>query len=229
MAEEIYSEVSGDPFKKLLAESKVKGELFKFFTEAFSSKPKLVIIVDQASDELREAVEDLPFESRIIEFKTFERENVGISVHAHLFEPLYTVPSETIIKKERELPEHYLSWEKRLVWVDENIREIVNTLTNRILQLRNTTSKTSGRYLCFYKGKPSTKSIFAAFLLRKHALNVRIRADPATFKDPKKMTGDRVYKGWFFKQNQEREFKIASKEQIDYAMELIVQSYELAV
>ncbi|MEM1551310.1 MAG: hypothetical protein QXH03_01405 [Candidatus Bathyarchaeia archaeon] len=229
MAEAIYSEISSDPFMNTLVKSK-KDEPFKFLTEVFSSKPKLVIIVNEASDELKEAVEDLPFESKIIEFKTFERENVGIRVHAHLFEPLYAVPSATLKTTEKQkLPEHYLKWEKRLTWVDENVREIVNALTNRILQLRNATHETHGRYLCFYKGKPSTKSIFAAFLLGKHSLSVRIRVDPATFKDPKKMTGDRVYKGWFFKQGQEREFKIASKEQIDDAMELIAQSYELAI
>lgn len=231
MAEAIYTEVLNDPFKKALAESKVKGELFKFFTELFSSKPKVAIIVDETAEELKEAVEDLPFESKIVEFKTFEREHVGLSVHAHLFEPLYSIiPSRMLeIKREkRELPEHYLSWEKRLVWVNDNVREIVNGLTYRILQLRETTHEHHGRYRCFYKGKPSTKSIFAAFLLGKHSLSIRIRADPATFKDPQKWTGDKVYKGWFFKQGQEREFKITSKEQIDYAMELIAQSYEMA-
>jgi predicted transport protein len=49
-----------------------------------------------------------------------------------------------------------------------------------------------------------------------------------TFKDPQKLTGDKVYKGWFFKQGQEREFKVTSKEQIPYAMELIKQSYDIS-
>jgi hypothetical protein len=39
---------------------------------------------------------------------------------------------------------------------------------------------------------------------------------------------DKVYKGWFFKQGQERKFKITSKEQIPYAMELIKQSYDIS-
>jgi predicted transport protein len=60
------------------------------------------------------------------------------------------------------------------------------------------------------------------------ALKIRIRTDPTSFKDPRKWTGDRIYKGWFFKQGQEREFKITEMPQIDYAMELIKQSYELA-
>jgi predicted transport protein len=231
LAGAVHSEVSSDLLRKALTESKVKGELFKFFTDLFSSKPKVVIIVDEATEELKEAVEDLPFESKIVEFKTFERNGVGLSVHAHLFEPLYSIiPSKMpeIKRGKREYPEHYLSWEKRLAWVDGSVREIVNALTYRILQLREATYELHGRYCCFYKGKPSTKSIFAAFLLGKHSLSIRIRTDPATFRDPQKWTGDRVYKGWFFKQGQEREFKITNKEQIDYAMELITQSYELA-
>ncbi|MGB9693575.1 MAG: hypothetical protein ACPLYF_01890, partial [Fervidobacterium sp.] len=231
LARDVYSEVSSDLIKIALVESKVKGELFKFFMDLFSSKPKVVIIVDEATEELKEAVEDLPFESKIVEFKTFERDGVGLSVHAHLFEPLYSIiPTKMpeIKRRKRIYPEHHLSWEKRLAWADEAVREIVKELTNRILQLQEATYELHGRYCCFYKGKPSTKSIFAAFLLGKHALGVRIRTDPATFRDSQKWTGDRVYKGWFFKQGQEREFKITNKEQIEYAMELIRQSHEPA-
>jgi len=65
-------------------------------------------------------------------------------------------------------------------------------------------------------------------MLTKKALKVRIRTDPTTFKDPRGLTRDRVYKGWFFKQGQEREFKIANEEQIENAIELIKQSYVLA-
>jgi len=79
----------------------------------------------------------------------------------------------------------------------------------------------------FYKGKPSTKSVFAGFFLTKEALKVRIRTKPATFKDPRRWTGEKTYH-WFFRTRQEKEFKITERDQIDYAMELIKQSYELA-
>jgi predicted transport protein len=65
-------------------------------------------------------------------------------------------------------------------------------------------------------------------MLRKKALKVAIRTDPKTFKDPDKWTGDKIYKPWFFKQGQERAFKITSKEQIPYALELIKQSYDIS-
>jgi len=231
IAEELYREILSDPFKEAFAKSKVKGELFKFLTEVFSSAPIVAIIIDEVTEELKEAVEGLPLVSRIIEFKTFAREGVGLGVHAHLFEPLYTIEKiseeQQKEKAKRPLPEHYKNWESMLAWVNDNVRDVVATLTENIIKFGNVTHSAHGRYYCFYKGKPSTKSIFSAFLLTKEALKVRIRTDPNTFKDPQKWTGVRIYKGWFFKQGQEREFKIANKEQIDYAMELIAQSYEL--
>ncbi|MEO0242711.1 MAG: hypothetical protein ABIM42_06735 [candidate division WOR-3 bacterium] len=36
---------------------------------------------------LDEAIKALPFESRIVEFKTFVREKSSLDMHAHLFEP----------------------------------------------------------------------------------------------------------------------------------------------
>lgn len=33
-------------------------------------------------------IEELPLQSKIVEFKTFERVGVGLGVHAHLFEPI---------------------------------------------------------------------------------------------------------------------------------------------
>jgi hypothetical protein len=102
LAQAIHNEVSSDLLKKALVESKIKGELFKFFTDIFSRKPELWIIVDEATEELKEALNDLPFESKIVEFRTFEREGVGLSVHAHLISP-YPFIQE---KKKVELEEY---------------------------------------------------------------------------------------------------------------------------
>jgi predicted transport protein len=116
-----------------------------------------------------------------------------------------------------------------LAWVSDNVKELVNILGERVAEFGDVNRAVHGRYLCFYRGKPSVKSIFAAFLLTKKALKARIRTDPSTFRDPQKWTGDKIYKGWFFKQGQEREFKIFSKDQLSYAIELIKQSYEISI
>ena len=90
IAEAIYSEITSDPFKQFFAKSKVKGELYKFLTDLFLYKKPIIIaiIIDEAIDELKEAIEELPLQSKIVEFKTFERVGVGLGIHAHLFEPI---------------------------------------------------------------------------------------------------------------------------------------------
>jgi len=131
----------------------------------------------------------------------------------------------------RLLPEHYESWEKMLTWVDEETRNIVKKLTIKIKKnMKDVVAKPRGRYFCFFKGKPSRKSIFVAFLLTKKYLNVKIRTDPTTFRDPKNLVREKVYSGWFFKTGQERMFTVKTRdvETIAYAIELIKHSYGLA-
>jgi len=126
-------------------------------------------------------------------------------------------------------PPHMLSWEKMFAWVDESTRELVKTLESKILEeFDDVNRKAIGRYYGFYKGEPTTNSLFAVFLLTKKALKVRIRTDPRTFRDTQNWTRGRVYKGWFFKKGEEKDFSIIGTHQLVYAIELIKQSYELA-
>ncbi|MDQ1278807.1 MAG: putative methylase [Thermoproteota archaeon] len=127
------------------------------------------------------------------------------------------------------MPEDYQSWQKMLAGIDENLKDIVKDIEVRVIGLGGVKSKLIGRYYGYYKGSPSTKSLFVVFLLTKKALRIRIRVDRNTFKDPKKWTGAAtIFDLWFFKQGQEQEFEITNRDQIDYAMELIQQSYEVS-
>lgn len=221
IAEAIYGEVSADPYKKVFVESKVKS---KFLTELFSSKPKIAIIVDEVTEELSEAVEDLPFETRIVEFKTFAREGVGLAVHAHLFEPI-------LVSAPPPPQQPCAAWNEKLKLASENVRELVEDLTNRIVgELKDVIHKPIGDNYEFFREKKTSRNRFAVLMLRKSWVSVRIRADPKTFKDERNWTKEKVYKGWFFTRGvgQEREFKIYSEEQLDYAMELIKQSYAIS-
>lgn len=231
LVDALYDEIDSNKqlrayIENLIASPEIKGILY----DLISQPPKIVVVIEEKGDEVHEACDGLKVEPIVIEFKTFVREGAE-SVHVHLFQPLTIlgkISVEEKIKEEGKLPEHYQSWEKMFAWTDSNIKQVVAKISERILNLEGTVNETRGRYYCFYKGKPSTKSIFAAFLLTKRALKVRIRTNPETFRDPKKWTGDKVYRGWFFKQGQEREFKITDRDQIDYAMELIRQSYDIA-
>jgi predicted transport protein len=227
-------EVNEDKVLKALIEKKTGQDSFRFLTELVSKPPKIALIVDKITPEVEKASKSLKklADTKIIEFQTFVREDAP-NVHAHLFEPLYGVERVEVKEKEereRKIPEHYKDWQSLFNWVEDSVKDVTKALESNIISINpsEVTKAVHGRYLCFYRGKPSTKSIFAAFLLTKKALKVRIRTDPSTFKDPQKLTGDKVYKGWFFKQGQEREFKITSKEQIPYAMELIKQSYGIS-
>ena len=232
IVEAVYNEIHNNPLKEYLVKSKVEGELYKFLSDLFSKKPVVAIIIDELLHELEEAVDELPLESKIVEFKTFVREDAP-TIHAHLFRPLYALEKGVKKKEEkkevtrRPLPEHYKNWETMLAWVDDNTKLVTRMLMAQILGLEQANGIARGKYYCFYRDKPNPIFVFAAFMLNQKELKVRIRTD-AEFKDPKKWTGDRIYAGWFFKRGKEREFKITQKEQISYAMELIKQSYEIS-
>lgn len=222
IAEAIYNEISSDSYKKVFAESKVKTELFKFLTDLLSLKTKMSIIIDEVTEELKESVEGLPFETRLIEFKTFEREGVGIAVHAHLFEPLEKPPPPPP-------PGRPGTWEKILKWVNEETRDLVMKLIKDVEEkFPGIEHMPRARYYYFYKGRErSLNSLFAVLLLTKKAVKVRIKTDPSTFKDEKGWT--KTMKGWFFPRKlQEREFTIKEEKQIPYALELITQSYNIS-
>ena len=90
----LYDKIKKDPFKKALFEAKdIKEEIHKFLSDLIRQGPKLVIIIDERTPELYEVMRRLPFKADIIEFKTFVREEIGIKVHAHLFNVLPSKPS----------------------------------------------------------------------------------------------------------------------------------------
>ena len=63
------------------------------------------------------------------------------------------------------VPEHRQSYENMLNWVDSNARELIKELTPLIISLGGVTHKPTGTDYIFYRGKPSSKSSFAVFLL----------------------------------------------------------------
>jgi hypothetical protein len=64
--------------------------IHRFLSDNFSNTlPTINIIIDQSWEALKEAVNKINPQPRIVEFKTYTRESVGLPVHAHLFEPVY--------------------------------------------------------------------------------------------------------------------------------------------
>jgi hypothetical protein len=111
IVETLYTYIMNDPFKLTFVQSKIKGELHKFLTDMiFSRPPTVVIIIDKLLPELEDAVGDLPFESKTVQFQTYVREDAE-NVRAHLFEPIYAEAEtqETTIGKPSDKGEKPLS------------------------------------------------------------------------------------------------------------------------
>lgn len=90
----IDEEIGKDEVLKVWIKSKIGSEeIHRFLSNLISSAPTITIIIDEKTNELEEVCHSLPGEKKIVEFKTFEREGVGLGVHAHLFEPLAKLPA----------------------------------------------------------------------------------------------------------------------------------------
>ncbi len=63
-------------------------DVHKCVSDIINKDPIILIIIDERTDKLDEAISSIKAEIKIIEFKTFEREGVGIAIRAHLFEPV---------------------------------------------------------------------------------------------------------------------------------------------
>jgi len=88
----IDEEISRDGFLKLRLRKAIEPtEIYRFLVDLISKPPVLTIIIEKDTEELREALNTLRYpQIKVVEFQTFVREGVGLSVHAHLFEPIYT-------------------------------------------------------------------------------------------------------------------------------------------
>jgi len=64
-------------------------DLHKILTDLIETQPTIAIIIDQKTPELNIICKKLPFPTQTIEFKTYTRENIGIGVHVHEFQPIF--------------------------------------------------------------------------------------------------------------------------------------------
>jgi hypothetical protein len=98
LRDSFYGEITGNRVIKAKVEEAISGEIHKFLSDLISKPPTLVIIIEQRTQELEEACKSLSWQPKVVEFKTFVREDAP-QVHAHLFEPVEVVkPSPETIK-----------------------------------------------------------------------------------------------------------------------------------
>ena len=226
----LYSRINEDIILKAIIRKAIStDDVYHFISKLVSSPPKIVILIDEKTSETEDACHIFKYPTEIIEFKTYVREDAE-NVHAHFFEPLCAIienrkQEEGTNANRKPTPEYMRTWAAKINWVNPKIKELTQTLHNQIAKLGNVDHVPSGPDYKFYKGKRSSDSIFVGMFLTHDALKIRIRTD-STLNDPKKWVSERTYK-WFF-QSGEKEFIIKDVSQLDYAMELIKQSYSLS-
>ena len=86
----IYEEIKKDDFlERKVRKASGTADIYKLLTDLISKPPVLTIIIEKRTEELNEALSALAHpQIKVLEFKTFVREGVGLGAHAHLFEPL---------------------------------------------------------------------------------------------------------------------------------------------
>ena len=85
----LYEAFSKDDILKAQLKKKIKsGEIYKFILDLLSEDPLIIVVIDEKTTELQEALKDLKGEVKALEFKTFRREGVSEELNAYVFEPL---------------------------------------------------------------------------------------------------------------------------------------------
>lgn len=104
------NQIIQDKVLKTIVETKIHPEeTHRFLSSLVSKPPRIAIIIDRETDEVKDAIKSLKKLGHIevVEFKTFVREDAP-NVHAHLFEPIYKrekVPTPMHVKKGEITPQ----------------------------------------------------------------------------------------------------------------------------
>ena len=146
----IYQEITVSKISKVGVEEEIgSGEIHKFLSDLISQPPILTIIIEKKTPELEEAINLLKYSPiKIVEFQTFIRKGVGLAVHAHLFEPLYTVSSL--------LPPPPIHTPAKSLEIKPHSGEIVKARKVTFEELVSAGLLQDGQVLYFYNTQPFT-------------------------------------------------------------------------
>jgi len=102
----MYEDILSDEMKRKVLESRGIKDIYRFLSDLILHRePEVVIIIDEKTAKLKEAIEELKPTPTIVEFKTFMNEEKGLEEHVHLF---------TEIVKKPPLPDWRGFWAKLL-------------------------------------------------------------------------------------------------------------------
>jgi len=84
----LHKTIRSDPIRNAAVQAQKIEDLHKILADLIDLQPTIAIIIDQKTPQLDQICKKLLFPTQTIEFKTYERENVGIGVHIHEFQSL---------------------------------------------------------------------------------------------------------------------------------------------
>ena len=87
----IDDEIANNPILAAWVKTRIQQvERHKFLSNLVTMSPTLVVIINRVTPELTEVCDIVSksLQTKVVEFRTFTREGVGLAVHVHLFEPV---------------------------------------------------------------------------------------------------------------------------------------------
>ena len=86
--EHLYEAIRSDIVLEAQVKQRIKsGEIYKFVSDVISEDPIIVIVIDEETGEVGEALRDIGGDKRVVEFRTYQRAGVTDSVYAYVFTP----------------------------------------------------------------------------------------------------------------------------------------------
>jgi len=84
-----YDEIKTNPILEARVKEKIgSGEVYKFISDLISVKPSIIIVINERTSELEEAIRDIRGDVKILEFKIFRREGISEEIDAYIFNPV---------------------------------------------------------------------------------------------------------------------------------------------
>jgi hypothetical protein len=116
IADALFNEIDSDEFDSLQLKKAIgTAETYKFLADLVSRPPVVTIIIEKRTEQLDEAISALAHSQiKVVEFQTFTREGIGLNVHAHLFEPLYSKVASPSTSPQPPQPSHLSQQSKRV-------------------------------------------------------------------------------------------------------------------
>ena len=89
----LYDSFDDDEVLKARLKQNIKTrEIHKFISDLVSEKPLIIVVIDQRTEKLDEALRCINEEVQVVEFRTFRREGLSDDINAYMFEPVATKP-----------------------------------------------------------------------------------------------------------------------------------------